>query len=79
MSVILVIALGTILPGISRASDIPILRHNPPPGSLHRGERVLVDDGSCPKGEIKELTGGNNLGAGRRAASDRIKQCVPRP
>jgi hypothetical protein len=30
----------------------------PPPGSLPRFTVFLVDDGSCPSGQIKKVTGG---------------------
>ena len=36
------------------------LSSEPPEGHLLPGQRVLVDDGSCPKGKIKEITGGSN-------------------
>jgi hypothetical protein len=34
---------------------------------------MLVDDGSCPKGMIKEITGGNN-----RHGVARTRRCVKR-
>ncbi len=43
-------------------------------GHLRLGQRVLVDDGSCPTGQIKEVTGAQLSSAGvvRRIV------CVPR-
>ena len=35
-----------------------IFKQDPPPHSLPRGFSVLVDDGSCPAGQIKRVTGG---------------------
>jgi len=35
-----------------------VLKEDPPRGALASGAKVLVDDGTCPAGEIKELTGG---------------------
>ncbi len=35
------------------------LRKEPPAGSVPMGTTVLIDDGSCPRGSIKEITGGN--------------------
>jgi hypothetical protein len=64
---------------IAVADNLPILKHDPPPGSLRYGESVLVDDGSCPKGTIKELTGGNNVGPAHAGGVSRVKRCVPRP
>lgn len=51
------------------------LNANPPPGSLRLGERVLVNDGSCPAGQIKEITGGANMGT---TGSSRQARCIPR-
>lgn len=41
---------------------------------LRLGQRILVDDGSCPAGQIKEVTGAqlSNAGVVRRIV------CVPR-
>lgn len=51
---------------VSREDDIVGLR---------LGQRVWVDDGSCPTGQIKEVTGAT-LAAGGGVA--RVKKCVPR-
>lgn len=45
------------------------LRAEPAAGQLPSGQRVLVDDGSCPKGQIKEVTGGSS-------SSGRQRRCV---
>jgi hypothetical protein len=71
------------------------LKAEPPRGQLKHGQRVLVDDGSCPAGQIKEVIGGSNLktvnvGCGglatsSRAGSHRQVHCIsgagrlPRP
>jgi hypothetical protein len=56
-----------------------ILKNDPPPGGLSAGAVVLVDDGSCPKGKIKELTGGSNISGGQSVkGSARTKRCIPR-
>ena len=49
----------------SREQDVPELR---------LGQRIYVDDGSCPTGQIKEITGTNLTTAG----ITRTKKCVPR-
>jgi hypothetical protein len=41
---------------------------------LRLGQRVLVDDGSCPAGQIKEVTGVKLTTTGVSRAS----RCVPR-
>jgi hypothetical protein len=52
----------------------------PAPGTLRSGERVWVDDGTCPAGQIREITGGSNRN--RQGASipnqGRQGQCVPK-
>jgi hypothetical protein len=50
---------------VSREQDIVDLR---------LGQRILVDDGSCPAGQIKEVSGARMTGAGILRA---IK-CIPR-
>jgi len=49
----------------SREQDVPEVR---------LGQRVQVDDGSCPTGQIKEITGTNLTTAG----VTRARKCVPR-
>lgn len=47
----------------------PILKSEPPGGQLPHGVKVWVDDGSCPAGFIKEITGGNvSIGLARTRA-----------
>ena len=50
---------------VMRESDIAELR---------LGQRVLVDDGSCPAGQIKEISGSQMTPAG----IVRNRKCVPR-
>jgi tetratricopeptide (TPR) repeat protein len=78
-SVILIIALQAQLAHAQ-------LRGEPPAGSLKAGQRVLVDDGSCPAGQIKEVIGGStlktvNVGCGglatvSRPGSRRQRHCI---
>ena len=49
----------------SREQDIPELR---------LGQRILVDDGSCPAGQLKEVSGTRMTPAGIL----RVQKCVPR-
>ena len=44
----------------------------PPAGTLATGQKVLVDDGSCSAGQVKQVTG-STPGVPRK------KECVPRP
>jgi hypothetical protein len=41
---------------------------------LRLGQRVMVDDGSCPQGQIKEVHGAKMTGSGVEMA----RKCVPR-
>jgi hypothetical protein len=41
---------------------------------LRLGQRVMVDDGSCPAGQIKEVTGVKLTASGVA----RARKCVPR-
>ena len=51
-----------------------VLKEEPPKNSLPRGKVVYVDDGSCPAGEIKEITGGSQDKGVRRQV-----RCIKRP
>jgi formylglycine-generating enzyme required for sulfatase activity/uncharacterized caspase-like protein len=51
-----------------------VLNREPPEGTLLSGKRVLVDDGTCPKGQIKELVGGD-----RKKGIDRTRRCIAAP
>jgi len=42
---------------------------------LRLGQKVYVDDGACPAGQIKEVTG---LRLGNSGSVERIKKCVDR-
>jgi len=50
---------------VSRESDVT---------SIRLGQRILVDDGSCKTGEIKQITGTRLTPQGVST----VKQCVPR-
>jgi hypothetical protein len=49
-----------LLVGASSLCCAEVLKQEPPPGTLPAGQKVLVDDGTCGPGKIKEVTGGNN-------------------
>ena len=50
---------------VSREQDITDLR---------LGQRIQVDDGSCPAGQIKEVSGAQMTAAG----IVRVRKCIPR-
>jgi len=43
-------------------------------GDLRLGQRILVDDGTCPAGQVKEVSGSRMTATG----IERIRKCVPR-
>jgi hypothetical protein len=53
---------------------ITILTREPDAGELRLGQRVYVDDGTCPAGQIKEVAGANLTASG----VVRSRQCVAR-
>ena len=54
------------------------LKQEPAMGALKEGEVVLVDDGSCPKGQIKRVVGGNHVTVGGFKKIQRKRSCVRR-
>jgi hypothetical protein len=50
------------------------LKKAPQEGEIRYGKVVYVDDGTCPEGEIKEITGGS-----REKNILRQVRCVKRP
>jgi hypothetical protein len=63
--VLWLLATPAVAEQVSREQDIPDLR---------LGQRVLVDDGSCPAGQIKEVSGSQMTKAGVQ----RTRKCIPR-
>lgn len=62
-------------PSTSGTSALPVIVPNEPPsGSLPRGHVILVDDGTCPAGQIKEVTAGSD-----NQRVQRTRRCIPRP
>jgi hypothetical protein len=43
-------------------------------GALRLGQRILVDDGTCPGGQVKEVSGARMTATGIA----RMRKCVPR-
>lgn len=68
--------------GASWAASAPIevLKEMPPNGTVRQGDVVYVDDGRCPAGEIKKVTGGNQkTGVARQVVCVKRPQPEPRP
>ena len=53
------------------------VKREPAMGAMKEGEVVLVDDGSCPKGQIKRVVGGNHVKVGGSKKIERTRKCVP--
>ena len=56
-----------------------ILKKEPDMGKLKFGQVVLVDDGKCPPGQVREVTGGDHVKVGGKRQFERTYRCVPRP
>ena len=55
-------------------TPVEYLKEEPPKDSLPYRKVVYVDDGTCPKGEVKEITGGSQT-----KSIPRKVRCVKRP
>jgi hypothetical protein len=55
-----------------------VVKREPPLGALRPAQRVLVDDGSCGPGQIKEVIGGNHVKVGGNDHIVRERRCIPR-
>ena len=57
-----------------------IYSREPAKGQIIAGQKVLVDDGRCPRGQILEVTGGTNPGLRNRQgqSTERQRRCVAR-
>jgi hypothetical protein len=71
------IALALLIAASTSGHAQQVVRSEPPAGSLPSGAVVLVDDGTCGKDKIKQVTGGSNIG-GRGGGASRQRTCIPR-
>jgi hypothetical protein len=62
----------------ARPALAEVLKEEPPMGQLREGQTVLVDDGSCPAGQIKQVIGGNDVKAGGTKHILRTYKCIPK-
>jgi hypothetical protein len=69
---------GCVAIGLAGPGNAATLKREPPMGQLREGQRVLVDDGSCPHGQIKEVIGGNHIKVGGTKRIERTHRCIPR-
>lgn len=64
---------GLLTPGVCFSENV-YLTKMPKGGDIPFGKIVYVDDGECPKGEVKEVTGGSQV-----KDVPRKVRCVKRP
>ena len=69
----IVFAAALTMAGTAMAQTV--MKQEPPSGALKRRTVVLVDDGSCPRGQIKEVIAGAGQGAGSTTLT---RRCVKR-
>lgn len=69
---------GAVVVGALAGVAVAQVTREPAMGAMKEGEVVLVDDGSCPKGQIKRVVGGNHVKAGGYKQIVRTRSCVPR-
>ena len=73
------LTLGVLVANMAAGASLAeVLKREPPMGQLREGQRVLVDDGKCPAGQIMEVTGGNHIKVGGSKRIERSRRCVPR-
>ena len=71
---VVAVTLASMLATTVACGAIEVVKEEPPRNSLPRGKVVHVDDGTCPAGMIKEVTGGS-----QDRNVPRKVQCVKRP
>lgn len=70
----LLAVLGFLLAASSTNAQV-VVKQEPFDGQMVPGGIVLVDDGTCGKGKIKEVTGGE---IGAMNPRPRARRCIPR-
>jgi hypothetical protein len=73
------VAIGVATALMAGVADAQMLKQEPAMGGLREGQTVMVDDGTCPKGQIKLVTGGNHKQVGGTKDIRRTTSCIPRP
>jgi hypothetical protein len=71
------VAAVAVLLAVSPAQG-ELLKTEPKMGALREGQRVLVDNGKCPKGQVMEVIGGNHTKVGGTKKLERTRRCVAR-
>ncbi len=63
---------------VALPASAAVLKEEPPMGTLKPSERVLVDNGSCPRGQVLELIGGDHRKVGGKQMIERKRRCIAR-
>jgi hypothetical protein len=63
---------------LSASAHGQVVKKEPPMGRLQPGEVVLVDDGTCPAGQVKRVVGGDHKKVGGKNLVERRRGCVAR-
>jgi hypothetical protein len=69
---------GLLAIGVGSSAFAATVKQEPPLGAMREGQVLLVDDGSCPAGQIKRVVGGNHVKVGGTKQIVRTSSCVPR-
>jgi hypothetical protein len=75
MTTIVSVALILLLAASGCCNAQPVVKQEPFDGQMAPGAVILVDDGTCGKGKIKQVTGGE-LGA--MNPRPRTRKCIPK-
>ena len=69
---------GLLVVSAATSAFAATVKQEPPMGAMREGQVLLVDDGSCPAGQIKKVVGGNHTKVGGTKQIVRTSSCVPR-
>lgn len=69
---------GFLAMSVASSSPATTVKQEPPMGAMREGQVLLVDDGSCPAGQIKRVVGGNHTKVGGTKQIVRTSSCVTR-
>jgi hypothetical protein len=70
---------SSVLAACGVCNAVEVLKQEPALGTASPGEKFLVDDGTCGRGKIEELTIGDwNYAMGASGADLRNRRCIAR-
>jgi hypothetical protein len=69
---------GFLAMSVVSSSFATTVKQEPPMGAMREGQVLLVDDGTCPAGQIKRVVGGNHVKVGGTKQIVRTSSCVQR-